>query len=74
MLTDLLTLSGRDGATLHLLASTTLPDGIEAEGFIADVPLRAGRVFTAPDGQRYRLVAGIRPGVRWDATVTLTQR
>lgn len=74
MLTDLLTLSGRDGAVLHLLASTVLPDGIEAEGFIADVALRAGRVFTAPDGRRYRLTAGVKPGVRWDEPVRLTGR
>lgn len=71
---DLLTLTGRDGAQLHLLAATTLPDGLEAEGYIADAPLRGGRVLTAPDGNRYRLCKGLKPGITWGEMVGLTAR
>lgn len=68
---DLLTLTGRDGAQLHLLAVTVLPDALEAEGYIADTPLRGGRVLTDPDGNRYRLCKGLKPGITWEHYIQL---
>jgi hypothetical protein len=71
---DLLTLTGRDGTSLHLLAANVSPAGIEAEGYISDVALRGGRVLTSPDGDRYRLASGVKPGVTWGEPIQLERR
>lgn len=70
---DLLTLTGRDGATLHLLAAATSDENVSAEGYITDTYLRRGRVFTSPDGSRYRLARGLPAGVTWEEPVQLSR-
>lgn len=72
-MTDLLTLTGSKGVLLHLLAATETLDGLEAEGYIANEPLRAGRVFQH-GGKRYRLPRRLEPAVNWTDGITLERR
>jgi hypothetical protein len=59
---ELLDLKG-GRATLSLLGVTRESECLLAEGYYAPAYLRKNRILTDPEGRKYRLSSGLKPGL-----------